>query len=92
MPGYYRTVVRIKENATKIDNVTKFAYDDDDYETVQEWHEYTEEELAEIKVNEEAEAKRQKNEKFLETAPGDIDNLKQTQDTLVLAMASMIGA
>lgn len=44
--GYHETIVRVKESAVPIDNVTKFAYDDDDYETVEVWHEYTEEELA----------------------------------------------
>lgn len=45
MPGYYETVTRIKPDAKPIDNKTKFAWDDDDYEEVEEWHEYTEEEL-----------------------------------------------
>ena len=43
--GYYVPVRRVKADATPIDNVTKWAWDDDDYEEVQEWHEYTEAEL-----------------------------------------------
>lgn len=43
--GYYLTEMRIKEGVAPIDNISKFAYDDDDYETVDVWHEYTEEEL-----------------------------------------------
>lgn len=43
--GYYETRVNVKESANPIDNITKFAYDDDDYEIVKVWVEYTEEEL-----------------------------------------------
>lgn len=53
MPGYYQKVIRIKPNADPVDNVTKFAYADEDYETVEEWYEYTEEELAIINAAEE---------------------------------------
>ena len=35
--GYYIETIRIKDSATPIDNITKFAYYDDDYETVKEW-------------------------------------------------------
>ncbi len=59
MAGYYETKERIKIDAIPIDNKTKFAWDDDDYETYQEWHEYTEEEL---KQQKEAEAKVQRDE------------------------------
>ena len=57
MAGYYIKETRIKEDATPIDNVTKFAWDDDDYEEVEVWHEYTEEEL---KQQEEAKAQAQR--------------------------------
>lgn len=43
--GYYQIKQRIKANAVPIDNKTKFVWDDDDYETYEEWHEYTSEEL-----------------------------------------------
>lgn len=45
MSGYYVKKTRIKENATPIDNKTKFAWADGDYEEVEVWHEYTEVEL-----------------------------------------------
>lgn len=48
--GYYATEIRIKEGAIPPDNVEKFAYSDDDYETVEVWHEYTEEQLAAIEA------------------------------------------
>lgn len=48
MSGYYRTVTRIKADAKPIDNETKWAWDDDDYEEVQEWHEYTDAELDQL--------------------------------------------
>ena len=44
MDGYWTTETRIKSDATPIDDVTKFAWDDEDYETVEVWHEYTPEE------------------------------------------------
>lgn len=46
MPGYYKKEYRIKSSAKPIDNIEKFAWDDDDYEEYEEWHEYTEEELS----------------------------------------------
>lgn len=49
MNGYYEKVTRIKENAVPIDNIAKFAWADDDYETVEIWHEYTEAEIEEQK-------------------------------------------
>ena len=45
MPGYYEKITRVKSGAKPIDNVTKFAWRDDDYEVVEEWHEYTKEEF-----------------------------------------------
>lgn len=59
MPGYYETKERIKADAIPIDNETKFAWDDDDYETYQEWHEYTEEELNAIQAQKDKEAQAQ---------------------------------
>lgn len=46
--GYYTSEVRIKNDAIPIDNITKFAWNDDDYETVEVFVEYTEEEMAEM--------------------------------------------
>lgn len=50
--GYYRTVIRVKEDAEPIDNITKFAWCNDDYETVNEFVEYTNEELKEMAIRE----------------------------------------
>lgn len=47
--GYYKTAIRVKKDAAPIDNITKFAWDDDDYEQVEEWVEYTKEEVEERK-------------------------------------------
>ena len=51
--GYYKTVIRTKEDAAPIDNITKFAWDDGDYEEVEEWVEYPEEETGRKTVEEE---------------------------------------
>ncbi len=51
--GYYKTVIRVKKDAAPIDNITKFAWDDDDYEEVEEWVEYPEEEMGRKTVEEE---------------------------------------
>lgn len=50
MSGYYEKVIRVKEDAVPIDNVTKFAWADDDYEEVEVWHENTEEEIRNNKL------------------------------------------
>lgn len=51
--GYYKTAIRVKKDAAPIDNVTKFAWDDGDYEEVEEWVEYPEEEMGRKTVEEE---------------------------------------
>lgn len=48
--GYFYNETRIKANAKPIDNIEKFAWADEDYETVKTWHEYTTEELADLEV------------------------------------------
>ena len=55
MPGYYIERQRIKTDAKPIDNETKFAWDDDDYETYKVWHEYTSDELELIEAQKEKE-------------------------------------
>lgn len=50
--GYYKTTIRVKKDAIPIDNITKFAWNDDDYETANEFVEYTNEELKEIAIRE----------------------------------------
>lgn len=52
--GYYRKTIRVKSDAIPIDNISKFAWDDTDYEEVEEFVEYTEEELAENKKREDS--------------------------------------
>lgn len=46
MAGRFLVERRIKDSATPIDNITKFAWYDDDYEDVETWVEYSEAELA----------------------------------------------
>ena len=68
--GYWRRGTRAKEGAYEtIDNITKFALSDDDYEEYEERVEYTEEELAERAAQAEAAAKKAEQEEFLEGAP-----------------------
>ena len=43
--GEYITYQRIKPDAEPVDNVNKYAWADEDYETVTEWHEFTPDEL-----------------------------------------------
>lgn len=45
--GQLTNATVIRQDAAPIDNETKWAWDDDDYEEVLVWHEYTEEELSE---------------------------------------------
>lgn len=78
--GYYVTVERIKADAKPIDNETKFAYDDDDYETVEEWHEYTEDQLAAIEAMEK--------QQLLQTVPDAIAELSALISDLMEANAN----
>lgn len=48
--GYYINIIKIKNGAIQPDDMTKFAYSDDDYEIVQEWVNYTPEQLADKKT------------------------------------------
>lgn len=45
MAGRFLVERRIKDSATPIDDITKFAWYDDDYEDVETWVEYSEAEL-----------------------------------------------
>ena len=45
--GFLATAIVIKEDATPIDNITKFAYADDDYERVQIYHPFPEKTIPE---------------------------------------------
>lgn len=51
--GYYARGRRAKDGAyDTVDNVTKFALADDDYEDFEEWVEYTPEEYAQGRITE----------------------------------------
>lgn len=68
--GYWITRIVVKESAKgTIDNVTKFAYADSDYEEVTEWVEYTHEELAERAADEERIKETEAQQQWLEQAP-----------------------
>lgn len=84
--GYYTTEVRIKDSATPIDNITKFAYYDDDYETVEVWHEYTIEELKQIEESEKLQQQQEKDREFLDTAP----NIQADQDRAICELYELI--
>lgn len=89
--GYYYTVTRIKESALgTIDNVTKFAYYDEDYETVEEWHEYTEEEIAEHEAQEAEALKKEEREAFLDEAPARVDGIESSILALISAFATEV--
>lgn len=80
--GYYIETTRIKDSATPIDNIAKFAYYDDDYETVVEWHEYNEYELEMLKQGQ----IREEKEKFLDTAP----DIQADQDKAICELYELI--
>lgn len=51
--GYWNKGTRAKDGAYEtIDNITKFALADDDYEVFEEWVEYSSKELAESRIAE----------------------------------------
>ena len=86
--GYWKRGTRAKAGAyATIDNVTKFALSEDDYEYYEEWVEYTEEELAEFAAQEEAAAKKMKQEAFLENAPDRLGLM----ESCVAALTSAFG-
>ena len=85
--GYWIENYRVKSDAVPVDNVTKFAWDDDDYEYVEEWVEYTEDELAVFAAQEEAAVKKAEQEAFLEEAPSRMT----TVETCISALTSAFG-
>ena len=84
--GYYETIIRVKESAVPIDDVTKLAYYDDDYETIEVWHEYTEEELKLIEESEKLQQQQEKDRKFLDTAP----EVQADQDRAICELYELI--
>lgn len=88
--GYWKRGTRAKEGAYEtIDNITKFALSDDDYEEYEEWVEYTEEELAEHVAQEEAAQKKIEQEAFLEEAPERLDATEINVEDLLNAIAEL---
>ena len=78
-PGAYET----------IDNVTKFALADDDYEDSEEWVEYTPDEIDEIAAREEAAAKKAEQEAFLSDAPARMASVESCLDALTSAFGEV---
>ena len=78
MPGYFYKTTKVKDDAVPIDDITKFAWDDDDYIEVEEWHEYTEEELAMFEEGKKIEAQRA----WLEDAP----DIQDEQDEAICTL------
>lgn len=67
--GELRQETRIKPDAVPIDNKTKHAWDDDDYEDILRYHVWTQDELAGIAKRKAETAKAEAREAFLESAP-----------------------
>lgn len=84
--GYYQTIVQIKSSAVPVDNITKFAYYEDDYETIEVWHEYTEEELNQIALTEKLQQQQEKDREFLDTTP----NIQADQDRAICELYELI--
>ena len=76
MAGRFLVERRIKDSATPIDNITKFAWYDDDYEDVETWVEYSEAELEFQRELEESAIRAEFNEKLPE-------NISNVQEALV---------
>ena len=88
--GYWKRGTRAKEGVYEtIDNVTKFALSDDDYEEYEEWVDYTEEELARMAEQEEAEIKKAEQEEFLSEAPARLDATELSVEDLLNAIAEL---
>lgn len=77
--GELRQETRIKPDAIPIDNKTKFAWDDDDYEDILRYHVWTQDELAEIAKRKAETAKAEAREAFIESAP----DIQAEQDTAI---------
>lgn len=77
MDGYYRKEIKVKKEATPIDNITKFAWDDNDYEIVEVWHEYTAEELERKKRSDENKEQKE----LFNTLPDAVSDLSEVVST-----------
>lgn len=76
--GYVTEQTVVREDAAPIDNVTKFAWDDDDYETRNVYVPYTADELARMAEA----AERAEREKWLQSAPSQLADM----DELLVAL------
>lgn len=75
--GCYRIEQRIKDDATPIDNVTKYAWEPSDIIEETVWHEYDEAELAFQRELEESAIRAEFNEQL----PATIDAINETHET-----------
>lgn len=71
--GYVTEQTVIRDDAEPIDDVDKFAWDDDDYETRRVYVPYTEDELARRADA----ARRAEREAWLESAPGQMADMDE---------------
>lgn len=76
--GYVTEQTVVRDDAEPIDNVTKFAWDDDDYETRQVYIPYTADELARMAEA----AERAEREEWLVSAPSQLADM----DELLVAL------
>ena len=76
--GYVTEQTVVRDGAAPIDNVTKFAWADDDYDTRQVYVPYTADELARMQEA----AERAKREEWLQSAPSQLADM----DELLVAL------
>lgn len=80
--------VRAKKYAyDSIDNVTKFALNESDYEEYEEWVEYTEDEIDMMNQQKLVNEKAERQEAFVAEAPARLD----TVETCITALTSAFG-
>lgn len=76
--GYVTEQTVVREDAEPIDDVTKFAWSDDDYETRQVYVPYTEDELERMAEA----AERAQREEWLSSAPSQLADMDELLVTL----------
>lgn len=79
------------EAYASIDNTNKFVLDDSDYEEIQRYHIFIEQELLEKKEIQERLEKEQLYKKVLDTLPNKVNDIETLQDEIVLLIAEMEG-
>lgn len=92
--GYLTRTIRIKPDAVPLGG-DKVVWDDDDYEEIDRYVLYTEEELAERKQSEERQVVAQERETMLEGLPTTLEDMNaqitQAQIGLVEVYEAMLG-